>query len=283
MKTKLIPIGIIAMCFAIYFIILFPYDYLYFTLLPTGKIFRASNTIVANIFLEIVLVVLYVFLVSKIKKTSLLSFKKAGISAKSCVAALFVGAFSGLYTVCFFKLPYTLDHFPTYNKILESFFGQGVFIAFALFCITSSVFKEVLFRGIVMNEMKSIMPVAAAIILQAAIYGAANFYSQGIEAVVFAALGAVVFGLIYFWSKNIFISMIAQLGDIIVIITLTMLKDNVINRTTSSYVLAPSIIGMVALGFYFYHLYRKSTKAAKAVEPVEATKEVEVAVNTSSN
>lgn len=261
MKPKVIPFAIIVLFIAIYFIILLPYDVLYFSILPTNSVFGDSNTIVANIFMEIVLIALYGFLVFKIKKMSPLKlWNHAGISVIPCVVAFFAGVSSGLLTVCSFKLPYTLDHFPMYNQLLITFFAKGTFIAFALFCITSSIFKEVFFRGIIMNELKRVMPITAAIIIQAVVYGIANFYSQGIEAIVFAAFGALVFALLYFWSKNIFISMIAQLGNIIIIISLTVLKDSVINRTTSSFVLAPSILALIFLGFYFYRLHKKSGK-----------------------
>lgn len=265
MKSKLVSLGLIALCISIYFIILFPYDNLYFSILPTYAIFGDSSIIVANIIMEIFLVAVYFLCVYLIKKAPPLKlWNQAGLSVISGAAALFMGVSTGLYTVCFFKLPYTLDHFPMYNQLLITFFGKGTFIAFALFCITSSVFKEVLFRGVIMNELKAVMPVTAAIILQAVIYGIANFFQQNIQAIVFACLGAAVFGLLYYWSKNIFITMFAQLGNIITIITLTMSKDSIISRTTSAYALAPSIIVLLALGYYFFRIHKINGK--KAIE-----------------
>lgn len=270
MKAKLIPLGLIVLYIGIYFVFLLPADYLFFTLLPMNKFFGVASTIVANVIFEIVLVALYSFLVYKIKKAPPLKvWNRSGVSVPGCIAALLVGISSGLFTVCLFKLPFTLDHFPACNQLLLTFFGQGTVITFALFCITSSVFKEVMFRGLIMNELRSVVPVAAAIILQAVLYGAVNFYSQGIVAVAFAAVGALVFALIYFWSGNIFIPMIAQFGDISTIILLTMLKDGVINRTTSVYAFAPSIVGLFAFGFYFFRLYRKSGRAANQAPATE--------------
>ena len=77
----------------------------------------------------------------------------------------------------------------------------------AAIVILAPTFEEVLFRGIVLNELKNVMPVSLAIVLQGILFGIAHLV---LAQSIFTAVFGVVLGYIYYRTKKLSVTMTAH-------------------------------------------------------------------------
>lgn len=75
-------------------------------------------------------------------------------------------------------------------------------------CIVAPFFEEVLFRGMVLRELRGAMPDTLAVVLQAVFFGLAHAV---LAQSLFAAVYAVILGALYLRSKNISIVILAHI------------------------------------------------------------------------
>lgn len=73
--------------------------------------------------------------------------------------------------------------------------------------VMAPIFEEILFRGIVMTELKRVMPAQAAIILQGILFGAAHIT---LVQSIFAAVYGIILGYVYNKTGNLTVTMAAH-------------------------------------------------------------------------
>ena len=76
----------------------------------------------------------------------------------------------------------------------------GVVSVIVSVCIVAPFFEEILFRGMVLGELRGAMPKGMAIILQAVLFGLAHTV---LAQALFAAVYGLILGVIYLKTRNI--------------------------------------------------------------------------------
>jgi len=148
-------------------------------------------------------------LLLKARKLSLLSFCRIKrISAKALFFAPIIGIALGTVIYSVANLPVIREDWPQIYNLVE-FVGGGSSIALTLLStvLIGSLFEEVLFRGLILNEVRTVFPVYVAVLVQAVLFGLILM-----DPILggFAALGALVYGLIYRLSDSLWASLITH-------------------------------------------------------------------------
>ncbi|MBP2000049.1 membrane protease YdiL (CAAX protease family) [Paenibacillus shirakamiensis] len=132
------------------------------------------------------------------------------MNGKSVAIALWIGLGAGLFTVAFSRLPAIASDKYKFRELFD-YLNRAEWYVFLIFLILGNIYKETLFRGILMNEFRRVLPVWVAIIIQGVLYGAL-FFLGDIPLSLYGFLGAVIFALLYVWFKSIWAPITAQIA-----------------------------------------------------------------------
>jgi len=136
-----------------------------------------------------------------------ISFSKAIITALVGISCNFL---IGLLIAIIQQLGFLESALTNHDELMNTIMGSSFFILVLLDVgILGPVFEEVLFRGLVYNELKGIMPVIPAILVQAFLFGA---YHMNIIQGIYGFLLGIVLGLVCVWSKSIWASIIVHMS-----------------------------------------------------------------------
>lgn len=83
----------------------------------------------------------------------------------------------------------------------------GVVSVVVSVCIVAPVFEEILFRGLILGELKRAMPDGFAVVLQAVLFGLAH---SVLAQSIFAMVYAIILGALYLRVKNIYVVILAH-------------------------------------------------------------------------
>lgn len=177
------------------------------------------GSIILNDVFALPIFALLVFLFKKESVFKVTHIRKIGI--REIATSIVIGLFMGVFLLNFFNLPFALE-IPIFNEILEFIYNSGI-IAFAGFVLIGTFFKEILFRGLIFNELNKVLPLIMAIFVHALIYGAL-FFNFNIPLTLFAILGNIVVVLAYYLTGSIWAAYIAQAFNNICVYTIRSLK-----------------------------------------------------------
>ncbi len=84
----------------------------------------------------------------------------------------------------------------------------GVISVIVSVCLVAPFFEEILFRGMVLRELRDVMPNALAVVLQAVLFGLAH---SMLAQSVFVTVYAVILGALYLKVRNISVVILAHM------------------------------------------------------------------------
>ncbi|GMK38340.1 hypothetical protein PCCS19_13940 [Paenibacillus sp. CCS19] len=113
-----------------------------------------------------------------------------------------------IWVMSLFSIPQVKDAAPGFESIVGFFLFQNAWVFFSFFVI-NSVYKEVLFRALLFNELRSKLPVTAAMIITGILYGIL-FFSGDLPLTLYGTAGAVIFGMLYIWHRSIWITIVNE-------------------------------------------------------------------------
>lgn len=133
---------------------------------------------------------------------------KTGVAA--VLFAVGVRAFVNVYYIYASKIP---GLFAPYERAMETANAgwQGPYYLATMFLsavVVAPLFEELLFRGIVMFELRRFLPDRAATLVQAVLFGALHIL---IFQAVFAFFAGVIFGAIYLRTKSLAVACAAHI------------------------------------------------------------------------
>ncbi|MFZ5987612.1 MAG: CPBP family intramembrane glutamic endopeptidase [Bacillota bacterium] len=267
MKKYLIMIGNLVLYVLTYFLVIK-------SLVAFGKAFILNrpvigpwlykNSLVVTIISDLIQFTIFYFIFKKFKGKSLLEHVKLTrrISMENIVVISIVGIAAGLFTSSVFKLPFITERYSDLVGIMKFMFVDGGnIVVFTCFLLVGSVFKEILFRGLIFNEFRDKLPAALAIILQGLMYGLL-FFSFSLPLAVYGFLGALLFVLLYMWVKSLWASIIAQAACQGSMYILMRTGDSVLNQSTVNPLITISLVMVVSGMIYLM----KKSKAQEAFE-----------------
>lgn len=158
--------------------------------------------------------------------------------------------FVSLFTSAFMKMPWAPKIFPNVAVILTGrLLGQAL-LQFAIWLPLHAIWKEMLFRGIIYNEFRRVMPLTLALILHATMEGLLFFRFIEFDLVFYAFLSCMIFGLVYAWCNSLWASFLAQ-----IILEGFLLIWKVTNYVIFTETTTPIILGCSAVLILYTLLY----------------------------
>lgn len=120
-------------------------------------------------------------------------------------ASIIIGicySFVILYVYNIFKIP------NSNSGILNDLFDTNKIIFFLSVCVISPIFEEILFRGLIVYELKKIAPKFLAIVIQAILFA----LTHGIVMAFFAFVLGILLSLVYLWVKSIWAPILVHIA-----------------------------------------------------------------------
>jgi membrane protease YdiL (CAAX protease family) len=99
--------------------------------------------------------------------------------------------------------------FDAYEQVSSVIFGGGFVLSLITIGILGPVFEELLFRGLVFGELRKIMPVKVALVLQALLFGV---YHLNVVQGAYAFLLGLLIGYVYYRSNSIIAPVIIHIA-----------------------------------------------------------------------
>ena len=132
-----------------------------------------------------------------------------------------------------------------FNSIFE---GNSFFVLLLGIGILGPIVEEILFRGLVFNELRKNMPVALAVVLQGLAFGA---YHMNWTQFLYAAPLGILFGLVYLWTRSIWSTILVHIffNTTGVVIAQYFNEQKFLNIFTFTLSLIVAVIILVSLWF----------------------------------
>jgi membrane protease YdiL (CAAX protease family) len=142
--------------------------------------------------------------------------------------------------------------FPSYQEISDTLqAANGSTISVLAITILAPIFEEILFRGIIFNELKKSMPVIPAIIIQGVFFG---IYHLNLLQGIYAAILGCILGLIYQMTKSLWSNVIVHMTfNLLGVFVMPYVLDK-----TSWFVIGYIILGAILTGIILVYIHKKT-------------------------
>lgn len=131
------------------------------------------------------------------------------VSLKVHVMNILLAVSMAVWVMSLFSIPEVKAAAPGFENIVGFFLGQSAMVFFSFFLI-NSLYKEVLFRALLFNEIKQSLPLWAAMLITGVLYGILFSFAD-IPTRLYGMAGAVIFGMLYVWFRSIWVTYINEL------------------------------------------------------------------------
>ncbi|MFC4306454.1 type II CAAX endopeptidase family protein [Cohnella boryungensis] len=152
---------------------------------------------------------LYYLVLKLFYKKDLIAVAQFGkASGKAHVLNLLLAVSMAVWVMTLFSIPEVIKVAPGFENIVGFFLAHNAWVFFSFFVI-NSVYKEILFRVLIFNELKRALPLVPAMLVTGIFYGIL-FFSGDIPLMLYGTAGAVIFGLIYVWYRSLLLTIINE-------------------------------------------------------------------------
>ncbi|WP_010250073.1 CPBP family intramembrane glutamic endopeptidase [Acetivibrio cellulolyticus] len=262
MKRYLKMIGYIALYIVILYGALTGVQWFVFNICSKNKTlsdFLWSNKTLFSFSISIISVSIY-YLIFKLRKKSLFkvcSFSK--ISTKTVLGIAGMGFSMSIFTTCFTGISAVNRAFPQFETYMKGFFeSKGSVFILIIMLVVLPMFEEIIFRGMIFNELRPNIPIVAAVIIQAAIYGILQFNPV---LGTYAAVGSIVYVLPYIWSRSLWGSILVQDTCIMSLFILRRsgIKELILSTGDTGLILL-TLIGIAGIVISAYFVWKSCNK-----------------------
>ncbi len=235
-----------------YFAIFKSVVYLWYNVLKNDAIIGdwiSGNQLGLVVLNDICAIPIFAVLIYLVKKQSILKVTQVKhINIRNTALSALTGIGMGIFLVNFLGLTF-IKQISNFNELIDYIYNSNLLV-FAGFVIIGTFFKEMLFRGLIFNELSKAMPLILAILLDAIIYGAL-FFNFNPPLTIFGILGNIVVILVYFKTKTLWAPYIAQAtNNICVYFILNISGDFFEGFRIPGLILSTAIIGIALFLLY---------------------------------
>jgi membrane protease YdiL (CAAX protease family) len=213
-KTKnLIMIGNLFLWAFVYAIVYYPFIFIVWNegVMKIASIRRwlAQNNVIGFIPYDILAFVVYFYVMKFVHKKNLItesSFTR--ISLKNGLLISILGILMGVWVQFVFLIPYLNETFPQFDQ-LTVYLTTAILPVYLLFLVIHSMYKEIYFRALIYNVLRTSLPVWASTLMTGIIYGGL-FFNWDVMLTAYACLGALIFSLMFEWCRSIWAPIINE-------------------------------------------------------------------------
>lgn len=262
MKKYLKMIGYIALYLVVLYSVLIGVQWFVYNICSKNKAlsdFLWSNKTLFSFSISIISISIY-YLIFKLRKKSLFkvcNFSK--ISIKGVLGITGMGISMSIFTTCFTGISEVNRAFPQFETYMKSFFeSKGSVFILIIMLIVLPMFEEIIFRGMIFNELRQNIPVVAAVIIQATIYGLLQFNPV---LGTYAAVGSIIYVLPYIWCRSLWGSILVQNTCILSLFILRRsgIKELLMSTGDTALMLL-TLIGIVGMSISAYFVWKSCNK-----------------------
>ncbi|TYP74030.1 type II CAAX endopeptidase family protein [Paenibacillus methanolicus] len=207
-----VMVGNLVLWVFLYFIIYIPSLLLWNNQLLSIKSiepFLRENNVLGFVIYDLIALAVYYIVMRALHKESLIKVSNfSAISVKSGVLIGLLGIAMGVWVQSFFKIPYIAEAFPQFEGLF-SYLTTATFVILVIFLLIHSVYKEVFFRALVYNVLRTEMNMTLSILMCGVIYGGL-FFNWDIPMTVYALAGALIFSAMFEWYRSIWAPIINE-------------------------------------------------------------------------
>jgi len=207
----------------------------------------------------------FYILISKIRKKNLFElceFNK--ISVIEVIDTLLLGISSNVLTIVFISFLPIEKLTPEYEELMESINGGNFIITLLGVGIAGPFIEEVVFRGLIYNELKRHMRIMPAVVIQALLFG---IYHLNVVQGIYAFLLGIILALALNWTGTIWSSILIHFSFNTFNIAISYFADESYLESTEGTITTAILVlaSIVIFGLCTFVLWvnRKSKKQVK--------------------
>jgi membrane protease YdiL (CAAX protease family) len=209
----------------------------------------------------ILITVIYA-VVFKLFKQSLLKTCGFGpINWLNIVFICIIGLFMAVFTISFIAVSSVGRTFPGLSKYVQELviMPYSQWIIFVQMVVTV-IFEEIIFRGVIFNELRNNMSMTFAVIIAAAIYGSVNVVLNADWAVgVYAIFAGITYTLVYVWTKSLWGSILVQIVSFeAIVVPLKSGLQTVVTRSSDLILALYTVVGVIGMAAGYYLLWKRT-------------------------
>ncbi len=231
-----------------------------------GVVESLNNAISLEMILNVAIPALIYVLILRIRKINLLTFCRfKTISIKNLMLCISIGISISIFILCFMHLKYFANNIQAVISFFDRFNNGSVFYFIFYNIIVFTIFEEMLFRGLIFNELRKVLPLVPVILIQAL---PAAFQSD----IVLSAFGyasMVIYCLAYICSDSIWGSVaVLYTSHIFVMLTRRAGIDKWLSKLENSILITGtgiSILITISLLFYIWKGYSRSRRTSEVI------------------
>jgi len=161
--------------------------------------FIASRTPQLILFAAIIAAACYYVIYRDRREDARAFFRIRPLDAGAVIMLVFFGigtnALMELLVMLMQKLPFYADHYEEYVEMTSMIFGDSVFFTFLSAGVVGPILEEIMFRGLIFGELRKIMPIKIALVVQALLFGV---YHIDLIQGTYAAIIGLFLGFVYY-------------------------------------------------------------------------------------
>lgn len=205
------------------------------------------------------IVMLLYLLIFKLKKKSLTEFCEIRkISVKSFALLFTIGISMGIFTTAFTSMSFVLEKFPELDSTINFFMGSGsIIIGILTSVLIIPAFEEVLFRGLIFNELRKNIALPIAFLIQNLIYA---IIQPNIMSIIFGFIGGFIFSLAYLWVRSLWAPIILQTSSCFFMLAFRRLGVHQVFRGLGDIAIIIAIIASAFIITYIMFGFREDNK-----------------------
>lgn len=239
----------------------------------------SKNIPLFHLFQDVIQVPFYILFFKYLKKQSMISACNfSPINKNAVITLIVVGLSISLFTGSLTRIPWVQTGMPNVGALLnDRLLDQNIFQFAIWVTLHAGLYRELLFRGMLFNEFRSVLPIPIAISLQGLMYGFLFFGFSSPDLVFYSFLTCLIMGYVYVWCDSMWAPVIMQVVSFTGLYILKRVGDAILVGESVAYVIGVAMI-LITAGMMYLMEYAGKHHASQS-QPVgdEEVKELPVA------
>lgn len=196
-------------------------------------------------------------LVKMLKKKSIIAYCNfSAVKVKDFWTIIYIGIGGFIFNTAFINIAYIDQHFPQFDTFLKSNY-EASYILFGILAavVAGPIYEEILFRGLILNELTESLPFTAAALIQSVLYGVLFF---DIPLAMFCFVAALMYSFVYRQLGTLWSVIIVEFVETLaVLVSRRMGIESVISNIGDIYMIPAFLLSIVIIISGCYILWRR--------------------------
>ncbi len=181
-----------------------------------------NGIVILNRFLNIAVAFLIYIFIFKIRKLNLFSFCKfkLALDLKSLLLCISIGISISVFILCFLEINYLQPYLVGVKEFFNQFNNENIFYQMLFNITIFALSEEILFRGLIFNELRKSFPTVVALVIQAlpailqpdSVVGAFGFASMIICSYVYICFNSIWGSFTVLYASHLFVMLAGRFG-----------------------------------------------------------------------